>query len=57
MDFYSGVAGLVASRVFFRLGMNAVVMEGFANANAVGGAVRTELQEGIEPGSLASCLL
>ena len=28
--------------------MNAVVMEGFANANAVGGAVRTELQEGIE---------
>jgi mannose-1-phosphate guanylyltransferase / phosphomannomutase len=48
VDFYSGVAGLVASRVFFRLGMNAVVMEGFANANAVGGAVRTELQEGIE---------
>ena len=48
VDFYSGVAGLVASRVFSRLGMNAVVMEGFANANAVGGAVRTELQEGIE---------
>ena len=37
VDFYSGVAGLVASRVFSRLGMNAVVMEGFANANAVGG--------------------
>ncbi|HEU4848548.1 MAG TPA: sugar phosphate nucleotidyltransferase, partial [Rubrobacteraceae bacterium] len=48
VDFYSGVAGLVASRVFSRLGMNAVVMEGFANANAVGGAVRKELQEGIE---------
>jgi mannose-1-phosphate guanylyltransferase/phosphomannomutase len=28
--------------------MNAVVMEGFANANAVGGAVRTNLEEGIE---------
>jgi mannose-1-phosphate guanylyltransferase/phosphomannomutase len=48
VDFYCGVAGLVASRVFSRLGMNAVVMEGFANANAVGGAVRTNLEEGIE---------
>ena len=48
VDFYGGVAGLVASRVFSRLGMNAVVMEGFANANAVGGAVRMNLKEGIE---------
>jgi mannose-1-phosphate guanylyltransferase/phosphomannomutase len=48
VDFHSGVASLVASRVFFRLGINAVVMEGFANANAVGGAVRTNLQESIE---------
>src|SRR5919205_629043 len=36
VDFHGGVAGLVAGRVFSRLGMNAVVMEGFANANAVG---------------------
>jgi mannose-1-phosphate guanylyltransferase/phosphomannomutase len=48
VDFYGGVAGLVASRVFYRLGTNAVVMEGFANANAVGGAVRTNLEESIE---------
>jgi mannose-1-phosphate guanylyltransferase/phosphomannomutase len=48
VDFYGGVANLVASRVFSRLGVNAVVMEGFANANAVGGAVRTNLQESIE---------
>src|SRR3712207_4423436 len=33
VDFLSGVAGLVASRVFARLGINAVVMEGFANAD------------------------
>jgi mannose-1-phosphate guanylyltransferase / phosphomannomutase len=48
VDFYGGVASLVASRVFSRLGVNAVVMEGFANANAVGGAVRTNLEESIE---------
>ena len=48
VDFCGGVAGLVASRVFSRLGINAVVMEGFANANAVGGAVRTNLEESIE---------
>jgi mannose-1-phosphate guanylyltransferase/phosphomannomutase len=48
VDFYGGVANLVASRVFSRLGVNAVVMEGFANANAVGGAVRTNLEESIE---------
>src|SRR5829696_2658533 len=48
VDFHGGVAGLVASRVFSRLGVNAVVMEGFANANAVGGAVRKNLEENIE---------
>jgi mannose-1-phosphate guanylyltransferase/phosphomannomutase len=48
VDFYGGVANLVAGRVFSRLGINAVVMEGFANANAVGGAVRTNLEESIE---------
>ena len=36
VDFSGGVASLVASRVFERLGVNAVVMEGFANANAAG---------------------
>jgi mannose-1-phosphate guanylyltransferase / phosphomannomutase len=48
VDFYGGVANLVAGRVFSRLGINAVVMEGFANANAVGGAVRRNLEETIE---------
>jgi mannose-1-phosphate guanylyltransferase / phosphomannomutase len=48
VDFHSGVAGLVAGRVFSRLGINAVVMEGFANANAVGGAIRKNLEESIE---------
>lgn len=48
VDFFGGVAGLVASRVFSRLGINAVVMEGFANANAVGGAPSANLQESIE---------
>jgi mannose-1-phosphate guanylyltransferase / phosphomannomutase len=48
VDFYGGVANLVAGRVFSRLGINAVVMEGFANANAVGGAVRRNLEESIE---------
>jgi mannose-1-phosphate guanylyltransferase/phosphomannomutase len=36
VDFSGGVAGLVASRVFSRLGVNAVVMEGFTNANIAG---------------------
>ncbi len=35
VDFSSGVASLVASRVFGRLGVGAVVMEGFTNANVV----------------------
>jgi mannose-1-phosphate guanylyltransferase / phosphomannomutase len=48
VDFCGGVAGLVASRVFSRLGVSAVVMEGFANANAVGEAGRMNLEESIE---------
>ncbi len=36
VDFSGEVASLVASRVFARLGINAVVMEGFTNANVVG---------------------
>src|SRR5919112_677878 len=35
VDFSGGVASLVASRVFGRLGVGAVVMEGFTNANVV----------------------
>ena len=48
VDFCGGVAGLVASRVFSRLGVSAVVMEGFANANAVGEIAGTSLEESIE---------
>jgi mannose-1-phosphate guanylyltransferase/phosphomannomutase len=48
VDFCGGVAGLVASRVFSRLGVSAVVMEGFANANAVGEVAGTNLEESIE---------
>ena len=48
VDFCGGVAGLVASRVFSRLGVSAVVMEGFANANAVGEAGRMNLEQSIE---------
>src|ERR687896_94671 len=48
VDFCGGVAGLVASRVFSRLGVSAVVMEGFANANAVGEAGRMNLEDSIE---------
>jgi mannose-1-phosphate guanylyltransferase/phosphomannomutase len=47
VDFSGGVASLVASRVFTRLGINAVVMEGFANAN-VAGAARMNLEEGLD---------
>jgi mannose-1-phosphate guanylyltransferase / phosphomannomutase len=35
VDFSGGVASLVAGRVFGRLGVGAVVMEGFTNANVV----------------------
>src|SRR5919199_1398256 len=48
VDFYGGVAGLVASRVFSRLGISAVVMEGFTNANVVGSAARKNLEESLE---------
>jgi mannose-1-phosphate guanylyltransferase/phosphomannomutase len=48
VDFCGGVAGLVASRVFSRLGVSAVVLEGFANANAVGESGGTNLEETIE---------
>jgi mannose-1-phosphate guanylyltransferase/phosphomannomutase len=48
VDFYGGVAGLVASRVFSRLGVSAVVMEGFTNANVVGGATRKNMQESLD---------
>ncbi|MEJ7840930.1 MAG: sugar phosphate nucleotidyltransferase [Rubrobacter sp.] len=47
VDFYGGVAGLVASRVFSRLGIGAVVMEGFSNANVVGSGPSTDLDESI----------
>jgi mannose-1-phosphate guanylyltransferase/phosphomannomutase len=48
VDFCGGVAGLVASSVFSRLGVSAVVMEGFANANTVGEAGKMDLDEAIE---------
>ena len=48
VDFFGGVAGLVASRVFSRLGVGAVVMEGFANANIAGTAGKMNLEESIE---------
>jgi mannose-1-phosphate guanylyltransferase/phosphomannomutase len=48
VDFAGGVASLVASRVFSRLGINAVVMEGFTNANAAGAAARINLEEALE---------
>lgn len=47
VDFAGGVASLVASRAFSRLGINAVVMEGFANANVVGGQARPGLEESL----------
>lgn len=48
VDFSGGVANLVASRVFARLGVNAVVVSGFANANIVGGPARSNLRESLE---------
>jgi mannose-1-phosphate guanylyltransferase/phosphomannomutase len=48
VDFSGGVASLVASRVFSRLGINAVVMEGFANANVVGGRPAPDLEESLD---------
>ncbi len=48
VDFSGGVASLVAGRVFGRLGVGAVVMEGFANANAVSGVAGTDLADSLE---------
>ena len=49
VDFSGGVAGLVAGRVFSRLGIGAVVVEGFTNANAYNtGTRRTGLTEALE---------
>ncbi|MBV9452952.1 MAG: NTP transferase domain-containing protein [Rubrobacter sp.] len=48
VDFSGGVASLVAGRVFRKLGVSAVVMEGFANANAVGGAAVTNLADALK---------
>ncbi len=48
VDFYGGVAGLVASRVFSRLGVGAVVVEGFANANVAGTVGTMDLKESID---------
>ncbi len=50
VDFSGGVASLVASRVFARLGINAVVMEGFTNANVVGSPGTTRAA-GEDPGT------
>ena len=50
VDFSGGVASLVASRVFARLGINAVVMEGFTNANVVGSRETTRAA-GEDPGT------
>ncbi len=50
VDFSGGVASLVASRVFSRLGVNAVVLSGFANANTPGSSGRSGegFQESVE---------
>ncbi len=48
VDFSGGVAGLVASRVFSRLGINAVVMEGFVNANVAGGKVHPDFEASLQ---------
>src|ERR687886_785701 len=48
VDFLGGVAGLVASRVFSRIGVRPVGMEGFAYANAVRAAGGMNLEESIE---------
>ncbi len=47
VDFSGGVANLVASRAFSRLGINAVVVSGFANANVVVGAPGMGFEESI----------
>ena len=42
VDFCGGVAGLVGQPRLLPLGVSAVVMEGFANANSVGEAGRMD---------------
>ena len=48
VDFSGGVANLVASRVFSRLGIGAVVVSGFANANVAGVTRHSDLSSSIE---------
>src|SRR5215212_6861454 len=48
VDFSGGVASLVAGRVFSRLGINAVVLEGFANANVAGSVTKMSLPESLD---------
>ncbi len=49
VDFSGGVAGLVAGRVFARLGIGAVIVEGFANANVyTTGTRRTSLTDALD---------
>jgi mannose-1-phosphate guanylyltransferase / phosphomannomutase len=48
VDFSGGVASLVAGRAFSRLGVSAVVVSGFVNANVTGSAARQNLQESLE---------
>jgi mannose-1-phosphate guanylyltransferase / phosphomannomutase len=48
VDFSGGVASLVAGRVFSRLGINAVVLEGFANANVASSVTKMSLPESLD---------
>jgi mannose-1-phosphate guanylyltransferase/phosphomannomutase len=48
VDFCGGVASLVASRVFQRLKISAVVMEGFADAGGAAGTPGTGLEDALD---------
>lgn len=48
VDFSGGVAGLVASLVFSRLEVDAVVVSGFTNANVAHSSHSTNLEESLE---------
>lgn len=51
VDFSNGVADLVASRVFSRLGIDAVVLSGFSNANVSGvttSALGNQLEDSLQ---------
>jgi mannose-1-phosphate guanylyltransferase / phosphomannomutase len=52
VDFSGGVANLVASRVFSRLGVNAVVLSGFANANVTRSPAHRTADRSSEKGPL-----